>query len=83
MKIGALTATYPENGLGFADDLSAYSLHMALDVVDEVYVTEAKQAGLKVLVYTVDHPQDIKMLKSWDVDGIFTNVPDIARDVLA
>ena len=56
---------------------------MALDVVDEVYVTEAKQAGLKVLVYTVDHPQDMKMLKSWDVDGIFTNVPDIAREVLA
>lgn len=83
VKIGALTATYPENGLGFADDLSAYSLHMALDVVDEVYVTEAKQAGLKVLVYTVDHPQDMKMLKSWGVDGIFTNVPDIAREVLA
>ena len=41
------------------------------------------KAGLKVLVYTVDHPQDMKMLKSWDVDGIFTNVPDIAREVLA
>ncbi len=83
VKIGALTATYPENGLGFADDLSAYSLHMALDVVDEGYVSEAKQAGLKVLVYTVDHPQDMKMLQSWGVDGIFTNVPDVARETVA
>lgn len=82
VKIGALTATYPENGLGFAEDLSAYSLHMALDVVDENYVREAKQAGLKVLVYTVDHPQDMIMLADWGVDGIFTNVPDIAVNTL-
>ncbi|GGF61174.1 glycerophosphodiester phosphodiesterase [Alteromonas lipolytica] len=83
VRIGALTATYPENGLGFAHDLDAFSLHMALDVVDECYVKEAHNAGLKVLVYTVDHPEDMQMLKAWGVDGIFTNVPDIARDVLA
>lgn len=82
VRIGALTATYPENGLGFANDLDAFSLHMALDVVDEVYVKEAREAGLKVLVYTVDYPEDMLMLKAWGVDGIFTNVPDIAREVL-
>ena len=83
VRIGALTATYPENGLGFAHDLDAFSLHMALDVVDEFYVKEARQAGLKALVYTVDHPEDMLMLKAWGVDGIFTNVPDIARQVLS
>ncbi|MDC8832145.1 glycerophosphodiester phosphodiesterase [Alteromonas gilva] len=82
VKIGALTATYPENGLGFANDLDAYSLHMALDVVDEYYVREARQAGLKVLVYTVDYPDDMLMLQAWGVDGIFTNVPDLARRTL-
>ncbi len=82
VNIGALTATYPENGLGFAQDLDAYSLHMALDVVDEYYVREAQQAGLRVLVYTVDYPDDMLMLKAWGVDGIFTNVPDLARRTL-
>ncbi|NVK58074.1 MAG: glycerophosphodiester phosphodiesterase [Alteromonadaceae bacterium] len=82
VRIGALTATYPENGLGFAQDLDAYSLHMALDVVDEYYVREAQQAGLKVLVYTVDYPDDMLMLLSWGVDGIFTNVPDVALRTL-
>ena len=81
-RIGALTATYPENGLGFADDLDAYSLHMALDVVDEYYVKEAQQAGLKVLVYTVDYPEDMLLLQQWGVDGIFTNKPDLARHTL-
>lgn len=83
VHIGALTATYPENGLGFAHDLDAYSLHIALDVVDELYVKDAHKAGLKVLVYTVDHPEDMLMLKAWGVDGIFTNIPHIARSVLA
>lgn len=82
VRIGALTATYPETGLGFAQDLDAFSLHMALDVVDEYYVKEARDAGLKVLVYTVDHPEDMMMLKAWGVAGIFTNVPDVARDIL-
>ncbi|QJR80521.1 glycerophosphodiester phosphodiesterase [Alteromonas pelagimontana] len=83
LQIGALTATYPENGPIFATSLQAYSLHMDLDVIDEGYVKDAQDAGLKVLVYTVDKPDDMRLLAKWGADGIFTNVPDIAKAVLA
>lgn len=82
MRIGALTANYALSGPQFAVELGAYSLHVTLDMIEEEYVREAHQAGLKVMVYTVDMPEDMLMLKSWGVDGIFTNVPAIARATL-
>lgn len=82
LKIGALSASYPLEGVAFATALNAYSVHIAGDVVDQHYVTMAKNAGLKVLVYTVDEPDEMRMLANWGVDGIFTNVPDIAKAVL-
>ena len=33
-------------------------------------------------VYTVDEPKDMLMLAKWGVTGIFTNMPDIARQIL-
>ncbi len=82
LQIGALTASFPINGPAFASELGAYSIHVTLDMIEESYVREAHQAGLKVLVYTVDMPEDMLMLKSWGVDGIFTNVPSVARATL-
>ena len=38
--------------------------------------------GLQVNVWTVDDPARIVELASWGVDGIVTNVPDIARTAL-
>lgn len=78
LPIGALTATYPENGTDFAHKLHAYSLHMDIDVVDEGYVKTAQAKGLKVFVYTVDYVEDMLVLKQWGVDGVFTNLPDVA-----
>ncbi len=80
--LGALTATSAETGLKSAMAMNAYSVHFALDVVDERYVKHAHQAGLKVLVYTVDLPADMQRLAAMGVDGIFTNVPAIARQTL-
>lgn len=82
IKIGALTASYPVQGIDVDSALSAYSLHIALDIIDREYVKRVQQAGLKVFVYTVDYPQDMVMLRDWGVDAIFTNVPDIARQTL-
>ena len=82
LPIGALTATYPENSVDFAKELSAWSVHMAMDVIDREFVDEVKHLGRKVLVYTVDNPEDMLLLKSWGVDGIFTNLPDLAVTVL-
>jgi len=39
--------------------------------------------GLAVNVWTCDDPARMRELAEWGIDGICTNVPDVARDVLA
>ncbi|WP_218353472.1 glycerophosphodiester phosphodiesterase [Alteromonas lipotrueiana] len=82
LRIGVLTASMPQEGITKAVKMQAYSIHFALENIDERYVVQAKEAGLKVLVYTVDTPADMLKLQKMGVDGIFTNVPDVAKSTL-
>jgi len=50
--------------------------------VDEELVSAAHHAGLALNVWTVDDPERIARLAGWGVDGIVTNVPALARQVL-
>ena len=59
-----------------------YSVNIALDIANREFVEAAKDAGFKVFVYTVDNDEDMKMLKAWGVNGIFTNVPQRASQIL-
>ncbi len=45
-------------------------------------VAAAHAAGLAVYVYTVDDPDMMRRLFSIEVDGIFSNCPDILRNVV-
>ena len=60
--------------------------HAALNpwdgTVDESLVVRCHAAGLAVNVWTVDDPDRVAQLAGWQVDGIVTNVPDVARSVL-
>jgi glycerophosphoryl diester phosphodiesterase len=51
-------------------------VHFNLDAVSKERVLKVKRAGFKVYVYTVDDPEDIKLLISWGVDGVFSNFPE-------
>ncbi|QPG05392.1 glycerophosphodiester phosphodiesterase [Salinimonas marina] len=82
LRLGVLTASTPQKSIKKALQMGAYSIHFALETVDEQYVLQAKEAGLKVLVYTVDTPADMLWLQHMGVDGIFTNVPDVALHAL-
>lgn len=76
IRLGALTATLPLTLARFAAELGAWSLNCDVDFVDEALVQDAHNRGLKVLVYTVDHGDDLTALAAMGVDGIFTNRPD-------
>lgn len=76
IRLGALTANLPFTLAQFAEDLGAWSLNCDVDFVDRMLVEDAHRRGLKVLVYTVDYPEDYEILASMGVDGIFTNRPD-------
>jgi glycerophosphoryl diester phosphodiesterase len=51
-------------------------------VVSPRFVKLAHQAGLAVQVWTVDEPEDIRRLLGWGVDGIISDRPDIASEVV-
>ena len=51
-------------------------------LVDEVFVAQAKALDLEINVWTVDDPARMRQLAQLGVDGVVTNVPDIAISVL-
>jgi glycerophosphoryl diester phosphodiesterase len=42
-------------------------------------VKEAQSLGLKVVVWTVNEPADMRRLIEWGVDGIISDRPDLLR----
>ena len=46
-------------------------------------VAEAQALGLKVVPWTVNTPADMARIIDMKVDGLITDYPDRARDVLA
>lgn len=51
-------------------------------VVSPRFVRLAHKAGLAVQVWTVDEPEDIRRLLDWGVDGIISDRPDVASQVV-
>ena len=58
------------------------ALHPFDATVDETLVRTAHAAGRAVNVWTVDDPDRIAALAGLGVDGICTNVPDVAAEVI-
>jgi glycerophosphoryl diester phosphodiesterase len=58
------------------------AVHPSLQDTTHRLIKRQHRAGLRVHVYTVNHPQDIAKLKNWDVDGIFTDDPLLARRII-
>jgi len=54
----------------------------ATRVVSPRFVRLAHQAGIAVQVWTVDDPADMRRLLEWGIDGIITDRPDIAVEVV-
>ncbi|CAH2599212.1 Glycerophosphoryl diester phosphodiesterase [Rhodovastum atsumiense] len=46
-------------------------------------IEEAHALGLRVVPWTVNDPADMERLIAWEVDGICTDRPDLARTVMA
>jgi len=66
--------------LGF-DALHPAVADLAGDAGPET-ITAAHAAGLLLICWTLDEPDEIRRLAAAGIDGIITNVPDIARSAL-
>jgi glycerophosphoryl diester phosphodiesterase len=58
------------------------ALHPLWLLVDDDLVGACHRAGLVVNAWTVDDPGAIVRLAGWGVDGVCTNVPDVAVEAL-
>ena len=76
IKLGALIRGLLVDDSKFAEDLGAFSVHPSFDFIDQRFVDDAHARGLKVYVYTVNHPEDIAKMHKLGVDGVFTNFPE-------
>ncbi len=72
-----------EEAIAVAISLGAEALNPHFVQVDAGLVDRAHREGLGVNVYTVDAPKEMRRLIGLGVDGIFTNVPDRLRELLA
>ena len=59
------------------------ALHPWVGALDRSTVDECHAAGIAVNTWTCDDPDRMRELIGWGVDGICTNVPDIALAVRA
>ena len=76
IKLGALMVGLPVDDAAFAAALGAYSVHISLEFIDRRFVDDSHSRGLRVFVFTVNHPDDITRMEGLGVDGVFTNYPE-------
>lgn len=76
IEIAALIGIIPTDLAEIAVRLEASALNPCIDFISQELVNDAHAKGLKVFVWTVNHPEDIDRMKALNVDGIFTNFPD-------
>jgi len=62
--------------LVLAKYLNTWSVSVSNEVVTDELIEIAHREGMKVLVYTVNDPDEICFLKSLGVDGVFSDFPD-------
>ena len=54
------------------------AVHPSHSNIDEAFIASCHALGVMVNVWTCDDPAAMSRLASWGVDGIVTNVPDVA-----
>lgn len=75
-RIGALLAYRPWGFLSFAKNVGAYSVHLNVNLVNPRIIEQAQRLGLKVYVWTVNQESEIKQIRQFGADGIFSDYPD-------
>lgn len=76
VHLGILTQASVTQAWEWADAFKAKAIHPHFSLLTKSNVLKAKQAGLKVYTWTVNEPEDIARVKTYDVDGIISDFPE-------
>jgi glycerophosphoryl diester phosphodiesterase len=75
VRISPIISCLPLSLASLAEEIGGWSLNLKLEYISREIVEDAHRRGLKLLVYTVNRPGELKKLKEMGVDGVFTNNP--------
>lgn len=78
-----LTAIVPDDVVAILEDHGHRILHPWYRLLGQHVIDECHAAGIEVNTWTCDEPDRMRELIAWGVDGICTNVPDVAIAVIA
>lgn len=76
IPIGALVCGVPLDWAACATELGAQALNVSAEFADARLIADAHARGMKVYAYTVNHPDDMKLLRDAGIDGVFSDYPD-------
>ena len=79
VPVGALLMGVPLDLAACATRIGAAALNISDEFAEPALIEDARRRGLKIYVYTVNHPDEIARFRALGVDGIFTDYPDRAR----
>jgi glycerophosphoryl diester phosphodiesterase len=76
-----LVVDVPADAISVLKDRGHGALHPWVGSLERATVDRCHTSGIAVNTWTCDDPERIRELVAWGVDGICTNVPDIALAV--
>jgi glycerophosphoryl diester phosphodiesterase len=77
-----LTSIVPDDVVSILTARGHVALHPWVQLLGRDVVERCHAAGLAVNPWTCDDPARMRELVEWGIDGICTNVPDVALEVL-
>ena len=69
----------PREAVRWAQEVGATDLGMDHRLVDAAVVAEARTAGIRISVFTVNEEQDLRRMLELRVDAVMTDRPDLAK----
>lgn len=81
LRTGVLIYCLPLDYARMAEALGAYSIHPSCEFLNRSLVIDAHQRGLKVFPYTVNDEETLAHMKALEVDGVFTDYPELVSGV--
>ena len=82
IKTGILYESPIINVVEYAKDLGVDAIHPSLIVASEELIKEAHENNLKVNIFTVNNPMHMRLLIKNNVDGAFTDYPELLNEIL-
>ncbi|HLV15596.1 MAG TPA: glycerophosphodiester phosphodiesterase family protein [Xanthomarina sp.] len=76
IPLGVLTKASVTEAMEFAKTIQAVAIHPNFALLTKDNVKRAQTEGYKVFTWTVNNEETIKRMKSYEVDGIISDVPD-------